>query len=66
MPYAVVIHTRTDGLHLMLTQLFVLVFPTGNGNAISERGFAAMGAAHFHSKQRHEMGHEQVFANIII
>jgi hypothetical protein len=45
-----------------LFALFILVFPTGN--AISERGFAAMGAAH--SKQRHEMAHEQVFANLII
>ena len=45
-----------------LFALFVLVFPTGN--AISERGFSAMGATH--SKQRHEMGHEQVFANLII
>jgi hypothetical protein len=39
--------------------LFVLVFPTGN--AISERGFSVMGAAH--SKQRSEMGHAQVFAH---
>ncbi len=42
--------------------LFVLVFPTGN--AISERGFSAMGTAH--SKQRSEMGHAQVFAHLMI
>jgi hypothetical protein len=36
-----------------LFALFVLVFPTGN--AISERGFSAMGAGH--SKQRSELGH---------
>jgi hypothetical protein len=42
--------------------LFVLVFPTGN--AISERGFSAMSAAH--SKQRSEMGHAQVFAHLMI
>ncbi len=40
----------------------MLVFPTGN--AISERGVSAMGAAH--SKQRSEMGHAQVFAHLII
>jgi hypothetical protein len=42
--------------------LFLLVFPTGN--AISERGFSAMGAAH--SKQRSELGHAQVFAHLMI
>ena len=42
--------------------LFVLVFPTGN--AISERWFSALGAAH--SKQRSEMGHAQVFAHLMI
>jgi hypothetical protein len=45
-----------------LFALFVLVFPTCN--AIAERGFSAMGAAH--SKQRSEMGHAQVFAHMII
>jgi hypothetical protein len=42
--------------------LFLLVFPTGN--AISERGFSAMDAAH--SKQRSELGHAQVFAHLMI
>ena len=42
--------------------LFVLVFPTGN--AIAERGFSAMGATH--TKQRSELGRDQVFANLII
>jgi hypothetical protein len=42
--------------------LFILVFPTGN--AISERGFSAMGASN--SKQRSEMSHDQVFAHMII
>ena len=42
--------------------LSVLVFPTGN--AISERGFSAMGA--IHSKQRSEMSDAQVFAHMII
>ena len=42
--------------------LFVLVFPTGN--AISERGFSAMGAVH--TKQRFELGHAQVFAHLMI
>jgi hypothetical protein len=42
--------------------LFVLVFPTGN--AIAERGFSAMGAVH--SKQRSDMNHAQVLANLII
>jgi hypothetical protein len=42
--------------------LFVLVFPTGN--AISERGFSAMGRAK--SKQRSELGNDQVFAHLII
>ena len=42
--------------------LFLLVFPTGN--SISERGFSAMGAAH--SKQRSEMGPNQVFAHLMI
>ena len=42
--------------------LFVLVFPTGN--AISERGFSAMGATH--TKQRSELSRDQVFANLII
>ena len=41
--------------------LSILVFPTGN--AISERGFSAMGATH--SKQRSEMSHAQVFAHMI-
>ena len=45
-----------------LFALFVLVFPTGN--AISERGFSAMGSAH--SKQRSELSHDQVFAHLII
>jgi hypothetical protein len=45
-----------------LFALFVLVFPTGN--AIAERGFSAMGAVH--SKQRSEMSHAQVLANLII
>jgi hypothetical protein len=38
------------------------MFPTGN--AISERGFSAMGAAH--SKQRSELGYAQVFAHLMI
>ncbi len=42
--------------------LSILVFPTGN--AISERGFSAMGA--IHSKQRSEMSDVQVFAHMII
>jgi hypothetical protein len=42
--------------------LSILVFPTGN--AISERGFSAMGA--IHSKQRSEMSDAQVFAHMII
>ena len=42
--------------------LFILVFPTGN--AISERGFSAMGATH--SKQRSELGHNQIFAHLMI
>ena len=42
--------------------LFVLVFPTGN--TISERGFSAMGRAK--SKQRSELGSDQVFAHLII
>jgi hypothetical protein len=42
--------------------LFILVSPSGN--AISERGFSAMGASH--SKQRSEMSHAQVFAHMII
>ena len=45
-----------------LFALFVLVFPTGN--AISERGFSAMGAAH--SKLRSELSHAQVFAHLMI
>ena len=45
-----------------LFALFVLVFPTGN--AISERGFSAMGSAH--CKQRSELSHDQVFAHLII
>jgi hypothetical protein len=44
--------------------LFILVFPTGN--AISERGFSAMGATHSHSKQRSEMSHEQAVAHMIM
>jgi hypothetical protein len=44
--------------------LFVLVFPTGN--AISERGFSAMGRAKSKSKQRSELGNDQVFAHLII
>jgi hypothetical protein len=36
--------------------LFVLVFPTGN--AISERGFSAMGTTH--TIQRSELSREQV------
>ena len=42
--------------------IFLLVFPTGN--AISERGFSAMGASH--TKQRSELAHAQVFAHLII
>jgi hypothetical protein len=44
--------------------LILLVFPTGN--AISERGFSAMGTTH--SKQRSELGHThtQVFAHLMI
>ena len=42
--------------------LFLLVFPTGN--AISERGFSAMGAAH--SKERSELSDAQVFAHMVI
>jgi hypothetical protein len=42
--------------------LFLLVFPTGN--AMSERGFSAMGATH--SKQRSELSHEQVLASMVI
>ena len=44
--------------------LFVLVFPTGN--AIAERGFSAMGMGATHTKQRSELGRDQVFANLII
>ena len=33
-------------------------------NAVAERGFSAMGAVH--SKQRSEMGHEQVWAHMMI
>jgi hypothetical protein len=46
-----------------LLALFVLVFPTGN--AISERGFSAMGAP-AHSKLRSELSHAQVFAHLMI
>ncbi len=42
--------------------LFLLVFPTSN--AISERGFSAMGASH--TKQRSELTHAQVFAHLIM
>lgn len=42
--------------------LFCLVMPTGN--AISERGFSAMGSTH--GKGRSEMGNQQVFANMMI
>ncbi len=42
--------------------LSVIVFPTGN--AISERGFSAMGATY--SKQRSEMSDAQVFVHMII
>ncbi len=42
--------------------LFLPIFPTGN--AVAERGFSAMGAVH--SKQRSEMGHEQVWAHMMI
>jgi hypothetical protein len=42
--------------------LFLLIFPTGN--AIAERGFSAMGAVH--STLRSEMGHEQVWAHMIV
>ena len=42
--------------------LFLLVFPTGN--AISERGFSAMGAAH--TKERSELSHKQVMAHVVI
>ncbi len=42
--------------------LFLLVFPTGN--AISERGFSAMGAAH--AKERSELSHKQVMAHVVI
>jgi hypothetical protein len=42
--------------------LFLLVFPTGN--AMSERGFSAMGATH--SKQRSELSHEKVLASMVI
>ncbi len=45
-----------------LFALFVLVFPIGN--AISERGFSAMGAAH--SKLRSELSHAQVFAHLML
>ena len=45
-----------------LFALFVLVFPTGN--AISERGFSAMGSTH--TKQRSELSHAQVFAHLMI
>ncbi len=41
-----------------LFALFLLVFPTGN--AISERGFSAMGA--IYTKPRSEMSHAQVLA----
>ncbi len=44
--------------------LFTLVFPTGN--AISERGFSAMGASNSNSKQRSEMSRAEVFAHMII
>jgi len=50
------------GWRWYLRTVFILVFPTGN--AISERGFSAMGASN--SKQRSEMSHEQVFAHMII
>jgi hypothetical protein len=42
--------------------LFLLVLPTGN--ALAERGFSAMGAAH--SKNRSELSHEQVLAHMLI
>ena len=42
--------------------LFLLVLPTGN--ALAERGFSAMGAAH--SKNRSELSNEQVLAHMLI
>ena len=45
-----------------LFALFVLAFPTGN--AISERGFSAMGAVH--SKQRSELSRAQVLAHLML
>ncbi len=45
-----------------LFALFLLVFPTGN--AISERGFSAMGS--IHTKQRSKMSHAQVLAHLIL
>ena len=60
--YKMILLQMPDMKPWALFALFVLVFPTGN--AIAERGFSAMGAAH--SKQRSEMGHAQVFAHMII
>ena len=42
--------------------LFLLVLPTGN--AISERGFSAMGAAH--SKERSELSSSQTLAHMVM
>jgi hypothetical protein len=49
---------------LLAFALFVLVFQTGTGNAISVRDFSAMGATH--SKQRSELSSDQVFAHLVI
>ncbi len=46
----------------VIFSLFLPMFPTAN--AISERGFSAMSAAH--SKQRSELGYAQVFAHLMI
>ena len=42
--------------------LFLIVFPTGN--AIAERGFSAMAAAH--NSSRSQLGHEQTFVHMLI
>jgi hypothetical protein len=60
--YRQILQQLPDMTPWALFALFVLVFPTGN--AISERGFSAMGAVH--SKQRSEMRHAQVFAHLMI
>ncbi len=60
--YRQILQQMPDMKPWALFALFVLVFPTGN--AISERGFSAMGAVH--TKQRSELGHAQVLAHLMI